>query len=112
MKIARIAIVTIIMLWMAVASVLTSEAATTFAGAILSVDRVQRTVTFQTKNGEIWTLPVADLNLLNKEQVTKGDQVLIEIDVRDRITKIAKISNQPLENSLSESIKSLYDARP
>jgi len=112
MKSARIAIVTICLLWMAVAPVLTSEAATTLAGAIVGVDHTQRAVTFQTGDGQIWTLSVADSNILKKEQIVKGDQVIIEIDVRDRITKIVKISGQPLKHSLPESITSLYDARP
>lgn len=113
MKNARIAIATICLLWTAVAPVHTGEAATTFAGAIVGVDQAKRTITFQTRDGQIWTFPVADHRLLKREHAAKGDQVMIEIDVRDRITKIAKISKLPrMEHSLSESIKSLYDARP
>jgi hypothetical protein len=33
--------------------------------------------------------------MLKNQQIAKGDQVSIEIDMDDRITKILKISNQP-----------------
>jgi len=92
----RIAIMTICLLCMVGAAVLTSDAATTFgASTILGVDQAQRTITFQTRDGQTWTLPVADPNLLKKELVAKGDQVSIEIDLSERITKITKLSEQP-----------------
>ena len=45
---------------LAVATVLITEAATTFAGAIVDIDQAQRTITFQTSTGQTWTMPVAD----------------------------------------------------
>jgi len=36
----------------AVATVLTSEATTTFSGAIIGIDQAQRTITFQTSTGQ------------------------------------------------------------
>jgi hypothetical protein len=33
--------------------------------------------------------------MLKDEQIAKGDQVSIEIDMDDKITKIIKISSQP-----------------
>ena len=108
MKKNRIALATICLLWAAVAAVLASEAATTFAGAIVGIDQAQRTITFQTMDGQTWTLQMADSNILKKEQVDKGDRVRIEIDVSQRITKITKIPEQPL----SEPTQSLDEVRP
>ena len=98
MKKTEIALTTIYLLWAAVAAVLTSEASTTFAGAIIGIDQAQRTITFQTMDGQTWALAVADSNILKQEQVAKSDRVRIEIDVSGRITKINKIPEQPLSN--------------
>lgn len=108
MKKTGIALTTIYLLWAAVAAVLTSEASTTFAGAIVGIDQAQRTITFQTRDGQTWTLPVADSNILQQEQVAKGDRVRIEIDMSQRITKVTKIPEQPL----SEPAQSLDEVRP
>jgi hypothetical protein len=108
MKKTRIAIATICLLWAAGATVLTSEAATTFAGAIVGIDQVQRTITFQTMDGQTWTLPVADANIL-KQQVVKGDRVRIEVGfLSERITKITKIR----EGQLFEPTQSRDEVRP
>ena len=75
------------------AMVATSDAATTFGGSkIVGVDQSQRTITFKTKEGQTWTLPVADPNVLNQQSIAKGDDVTIEIDLNDRITKVVKLS--------------------
>jgi hypothetical protein len=85
---------TLCLLFMVGATVLTSEAATNFNGStVVGID--QRSVTFQTREGQTWTLTLADPSMLNDEQNAKGDQVSIEIDMDDRITKIIKISGQP-----------------
>jgi hypothetical protein len=91
----RLAIATMCLLCTIGATVLISEAATIFAGAIVSIDQVQRTITFQTREGRTWTIPVTDSKILTQEQVPKGDQVRIEVelsesDLRQRITKITK----------------------
>ena len=57
----------------------------------MGIDHEKRTITFQTRDGQTWTLPVADPNMLKKELVAKGDQVSIEIDLSERITKITKL---------------------
>jgi hypothetical protein len=111
MKNSRIAIITICLCWLGGATVLTSsavEAATTFAGAVVGIDHEQRTITFQTSDGQTWTLPVADPNVLKHEQVAKGDQVSIEIDLSERITKITKVS----AHHRSEAPPTLDDVRP
>src|SRR5580765_4987479 len=100
MKKAKLAIATICLLWSAVATVLISEAATTFAGSIVGIDQVQRTITFQTTTGQTWTMPVADPNIL-KHQIAKGDRVKIDVELSDsdlsrRITKVTKISKDEL----------------
>lgn len=89
-------------------SALTSEAATTFAGAIVGIDQAQRTITFQTMDGQTWALAVADSNILKQEQVAKGDRVRLDIDLSGRITKITKLPDQPL----SEPTQSLDEVRP
>ena len=95
MKKAKIAIATICLLFVAVVTVLTSEATTTFSGAIVGIDQAQRTITFQTSTGRTWTIPVADSNIL-KQQIAKGDRVRIDVELNDsdlsqKITKITKV---------------------
>jgi hypothetical protein len=91
----KIAIMAICLFCMIGGAVLISEAATTFTGStVVGLDQAKRTVTFQTKEGDTWTLPVSDPNLLNKDQVAKGDRVSIEIDLNDRISKITKLSER------------------
>ena len=68
----KIAIMAICLFCMIGGAVLTSEAATSFTGStVVGIDQAKRTVTFQTKEGDTWTLPVSDPNLLNKDQVAK-----------------------------------------
>ena len=75
------------------AAITTSHAATVFGGSrIVAIDKDQRTITFKTKEGQTWTLPVTDPKLLNG---TKDDQVTIEIDLNDRITNVVKASDAP-----------------
>jgi hypothetical protein len=95
MKISAIAIVmTLCLCFVVGATVLTSEAATNFNGStVVGID--QQSVTFKTREGQTWTLALADPSMLKNQQIAKGDQVSIEIDMDDRITKILKISNQP-----------------
>lgn len=91
----KIAIMAIYLFCMIGGAVLISEATTTFnRSTILGINQAERTVTFQTKDGQTWTLPVNDPNLLNKDQVAKGDRVSIEIDMSNTITKIMKSSER------------------
>lgn len=112
MKKTNIAIATICLLWAAVATVPTTEAATIFAGAIVGIDQTQRTITYQTEDGRTWTLPVTDSNILKQEQIAKGDRVRVEVEVSDdlsqRVTKITKIPDQPR----TKQTQSLNDVRP
>jgi len=95
MKKAKIAIATICLFLAAVATVLTSEATTTFSGAIIGIDQAQRTITFQTMNGQTWALALSDSSMLKQEQVAKGDRVRIEVDLSGKVTKIMKITEPP-----------------
>jgi hypothetical protein len=95
MKKTWIELATISLLWTALAVVLTSEAATTFAGAIVGIDQAQRTITFQTIDGQTWALALSDSTILKQEQVAKGDRVKIEVDLSGKITKITKIAEPP-----------------
>ena len=76
-------------------SMITSaDAATVFGGSrIVGIDQAQRTITFKTKDGQTWTLPVVDPNVLKQQPIANGDQVTIEIDLDDRITKVLKLSD-------------------
>ena len=87
MMTSRITRMTVCLLCLAGATALTSNAATSFNGStIVSIDQAQRTITFQTREGENWTLPVADPEILKEVRVS------IEIDPNDKITKILKAS--------------------
>ena len=113
MKRTKIAITTICLLWAAIATVPTSEAATTYPGSILGIDEAKQTITFQKTDGRTWTLPVTDSNILKQKQITKGDRVRVEVELNDsdfsqRITKITKIPDQ----SRSEPTQSLDEVKP
>jgi hypothetical protein len=95
MKKTWIGLATISLLWTALAVILTSEAATTFAGAIVGIDQAQRTIIFQTVDGQTWALALSDSTMLKQEQVAKGDRVRIEVDLSGKITKIMKITEPP-----------------
>jgi hypothetical protein len=96
MNIRMILILTLCLLFSVSAIVTTSDATTVFGGSrIMAIDQDQRTITFKTKEGETWTLPVTDPNLLNRQPIAKGDQVTIEIDLNDRITNVVKASEVP-----------------
>jgi len=113
MKKTMFALTTIYLLWTTVVAVLTGEAATTFAGAIVGIDQAQRTITLQTMEGQTWALALSNSNLLKKEQVAKGDRVRIEVDLSGKITKITKISEKPLSDQpLSEPTQFLDEVRP
>lgn len=67
-------------------------ATTTFIGSTIErIDPGQHMITFRTREGQSWTLEVADGNLLVKEPLSKGDQVSIEIGTNDKVTKIVKL---------------------
>lgn len=88
-----IILTTLCLLWLTGATVVTSDATTTFSvSTIIGIDNAQRTITFKTHEGQTWTLQVADPNIFKKEAIAKGDHVSIEIDLNDRITKIIKLS--------------------
>lgn len=76
-------------------TVLTSEAATNFNGStVVGIDQTKRLITIQTREGQTWTLPVANSGMLNNEQLAKGDQVTIELGFDDTVTKIIKLAGQ------------------
>jgi hypothetical protein len=92
---ARTILILFALLFFVSATVTTSHATTTFGGSrIVAIDEGQKTITFRTKEGQTWTLPVADSKLLD-QKVAKGDQVTIEIDLNDRIIDVVKLSDVP-----------------
>jgi hypothetical protein len=58
--------------------------------SVLDVDRNNQQLTFKTREGQLWTLRVADPAAMNNVTLAKGDIVIIEVDVDDRIVKIQK----------------------
>jgi hypothetical protein len=96
MNIRMIPILTLCLLISVSATVTTSYATTSFGGSkILAIDQDQRTITFKTKEGETWTLPMSDPDLLIRHHIAKDDQVAIEIDLNDRISNVVKLSEVP-----------------
>jgi|SRR5689334_24429411 hypothetical protein len=74
-------------------TVATSDATTTFGGStILAIDEGQKTITFKTKDGQTWTLPVVDSKLLTQAQAGKEDSVTIELNLDDQIIDVVKPS--------------------
>jgi hypothetical protein len=91
MTLCRLTFMAVCLFGVASATVQTGEAATNFNGStIIGIDQAERTVTFRTKEGEKWTLPVENPDLLKDDRIAQGDQVSIELDPNDRITKIVK----------------------
>lgn len=83
-----------ILLFLMVGGILTSQGATTFIGSTIQrVDPTQQTITFRTQEGQSWTLRVADPNLLTKEPPNKGDEVSLEIDLDGKVTKIVTVAD-------------------
>jgi hypothetical protein len=71
---------------------LAANPATTYTGTTVeAVDAGKQTISIKTKKGESWTLKVADPEMLKKHNVQKGDQVSVEVDTNNTITKIAKV---------------------
>lgn len=69
-----------------------SHGATTFIGSTIErIEPDQQRITFRTREGQSWTLEVADDQVLHKEPLAKGDQVSIEIGANDKVTKIVKL---------------------
>jgi hypothetical protein len=103
MKLFQIARMAVCVLGLAGLPVPSSHAATNFNGStILGINHTDRTVTFRTKEGEKWTLPVENEDLLKNGRVAEGDQVSIELDLNDRITKILK-PGEPVESARREA---------
>ena len=91
----RTILIVVPVLLFVIATVTTSDATTTFGGSsILGVDEGQKTITFKTKDGQTWTLPVADSKLLSEAQTGKDDQVTIELDLNDHIIDVVKASDK------------------
>lgn len=73
-------------------------AASTFIGStVMEVASDGRQVTIQTAKGESWSLPVSDPELL--KGVKKGDQVSLELDAKDQVSKIVKTTEGQAEGN-------------
>jgi hypothetical protein len=92
----RTSLILLYLLFFLLATGTMSNAATTFGGStIIAIDEGQKTITFKTREGQTWTLPVADSKLLNQQHVGKDDPVAIELDLNDRIIDVVKLSEAP-----------------
>lgn len=81
-------------LWLPVLASATTPA-TTFTGTTVeSVDMAKQTLSIKTKDGQSWTLHVADPELLKKHQLKKGDQISLEVDTNNNVIQIAKPDTQ------------------
>lgn len=70
---------------------LAASPATTYTGTrVKNVETGKQTISIKTKDGQSWTLNVADPELLKKHNVRKCDQVSLEVDTNNTVTKIAK----------------------
>lgn len=91
----RIILIGLGLLFLIIATLTTSDAATTFGGSsILGIDEGQKTITFRTKDGQTWTLPVVDPKLLSEAKTDKDDQVTIELNLNDQIIDVVKVSEK------------------
>lgn len=98
MNMRMMLILTFGLLFLVSATVTTSDATTIFGGSrIVNIDKDQRTITFKTKEGETWTLPVIDPALLERQTLAKNDQVTVEIDLNDQIRNVIKLSEVPTD---------------
>ena len=72
---------------------LASRATTTYRrSTIVGIDETRRTLTILTQEGRSWTLPIWDPTILTTKQLSTEDQVSIELDRNDRISKIIKLA--------------------
>ena len=73
--------------------VVPAEATTTFVRSTVErIDLTKQTITFQARDGQTWTLRVANPELLKKDSLAKGDQVTIEVNPNDEVKTILKLS--------------------
>ena len=78
------------LLWLPAMASAANPAKTYTGTTVENVDTGKQTVSIKTKTGESWTLNVTDPEMLKKYNLKKGDQVSIEVDTNNNITKIAK----------------------
>jgi hypothetical protein len=77
--------------------------ASTFIGSTVMEVGSDGKVTIKTAQGESWSFPVSDPELL--KGVKKGDQVSLELDAQDRVSKIVKTDAQGDGNAAARSKK-------
>lgn len=63
--------------------------------SVEQVDIRNQLLTFKTQDGQLRVLRVAGSAAMQRESVTKGDLVSIEVDLDDQIVKIVKEVAQP-----------------
>lgn len=91
-------------LWWIPAVALAASPATTFTGTTVeNVDTAKQTLSIKTKEGQSWTLHVADPELLKKHNVRKGDQVSLEVDTNNHVIQIAKAGGTERGGGMEQS---------
>jgi hypothetical protein len=81
-------------LWLPVLSYAAAPATTYTGTTVESVDTAKQTLSIKTKDGQSYTLHVADPELLKKHKLKKGDRVSVEVDTNNNIIQIAKPDTQ------------------
>lgn len=81
--------------WLPVLTYAATPATTLTGTTVENVDTAKQTLTIKTKDGQSWTLHVADPELIKKHNLKKGDQVSLEVDTNNNVIQIAKPVNQP-----------------
>ena len=85
--------------------ILLSDTTTTFTGSTIGgIDPAQRTIRFQTREGETWILPVRDPRLLRSATVSQGDRVRIVVDRHNQVSTITKLPEHTRQHPLSASL--------
>ncbi len=87
-------------LWLPTVAMAATPATTLTGTTVENVDTAKQTVSIKTREGQSWTLPVADPELLKKHNIKKGDQVSLEVDTNNNIIQIAK-AGEPIPPSSS-----------
>jgi len=98
----RLIVAAIGLLWLPAVALAASPAKTYTGTTVENVDTSKQTVSIKTKAGESWTLKVLDPEMLKKHNLKKGDQVSIEVDTNNNITKIAK-AGEPAQSDTGQS---------
>lgn len=58
------------------------------------MDPSRRTITIRTREEQSWTLRAAVPEIFTNDTLTRGDQVIMKVDLQDAAAEIAKVCDQ------------------